>query len=348
MKEMMKAAKLYSIGEGMKIDLVKVPKARVNDVLVDIRASGICHSDLNYRDGLSPVGKLPIILGHEIAGVVAAVGDDVEGIKIGNRVCVHYVVSCRHCLYCRTGRENFCEKYQMIGKDVDGGLAEYIAVPAVNVLKLPDAIPFEQGAIMGCAVSTAYHALKRGRVMPGETVVIYGVGGLGIHAVQLAARIFGAGKVIAVDVLDEKLKLAKKLGADEIINAANDEPAKSIKTMTNAKLADVVLDFVGFRSTIEKGIECVGKSGRIVIAGLGKVEDITVSPYKSIIGKEMEIIGVNDHYKSELATLIQLTSSGKLDLSNSVTHRVSLDDVNLGIEILEKKIGNPVRVVVVK
>lgn len=343
----MKAARLHRLKEKLSIDLVEVPPVRTGEVLVDVKAAGICHSDIHFRDGVSSVRKMPMILGHEIAGVIAEVGDQAAGIKEGDRVNVHYVISCGDCFFCRTGRENLCEKYQMIGKDVDGGMAEYIAVPARNVLRLPDAIPFEQGAIMSCAVSTAYHALKRGRVSSGDIVVICGIGGLGIHAVQLAAKIFGAGAVIAVDVLDEKLALAKRLGADHVVNFAREDPWKKIGEITSGRFADVVLDFVGFRKTIQKGIDCVGKGGRMVLAGIG-LEDICVSFYKTIIGKEMELIGVNDHLKSELAQLIELVDSGKIDLSSTVTHRVQLEDVNYGMEILEKKIGNPVRVVVVK
>ncbi len=343
----MKAARLHRLKEKLSIDLVEVPQVKTGEVLVDIKAAGICHSDINYRDGVSPVGKLPIVLGHEIAGVVAGVGDQAAGIKEGHRVSVHYVISCGDCFFCRTERENLCEKYQMIGKDVDGGLADYITVPARNVLRLSDAISFEQAAIMGCAVSTPHHALKRGRVSSGDTVVIYGVGGLGINAVQLAAKIFGAGLVIAVDVSDEKLALAKKLGADHVVNFAIDAPSEKIAEITNGRLADVVLDFVGLRRTIETGIDCVGKGGRMVLVGIGP-EDIRISPYKTMIGKEMELIGVNDHLKSELAQLVEIVDSGKIDLSAVVTHRVRLEDVNYGMEILEKKIGNPLRVLVVK
>jgi len=343
----MKAARLHRIGEKLRIDEVQVPRVGAHEVLVDVKASGICHSDLNYRDGTAPVGKLPITLGHEVAGVIAEVGDRVKEVKEGDRVCVHYVISCGSCFFCSSGRENLCEEYRMIGKDVDGGFAEYIRVPARNVLKLPETVPFEQGAIMGCAVSTPFHALRRSRLVVGETAVIYGVGGLGVHAVQLASKIFGAGKVIAVDVSEEKLRLAKQLGADEVVNAAEEDPAESIKEITNGKLADVALDFVGLRKTIEKAIDCVGKGGRTVIVGIGP-EDVQVSPYGSLIAKEMELIGVNDHLKSEMAQLVRLVESGRLDLSTSITHRVPLEEVNRGMEILEKKIGNPVRVVAVQ
>lgn len=341
----MKAAQLHKIGEKLRLDYVPIPTLDAEDVLVNVKASGICHSDINYREGISPVGKLPIILGHEIAGIISEVGPHVWTVDKGDRVCVHYVLSCGKCSFCITGKDNLCEHYKMIGKDVDGGFAEFIKVPVRNVLKLPNSIPFEQGAIIGCAVSTAFHALRRGRVNIGETVVIYGVGGVGIHAVQLAAKVFGAGKVIAVDISEEKLKIAKKVGADEVVNAIKEKPMERIKEITNGKLSDVALDFVGSTFTIEEAINCVGKGGRMLIVGIGS-EEITVSPYKTIIGKEIEIIGVNDHLESEMIQLVNLVDSKKIDLSTSITHRVQLEDVNYGMEILEKKIGNPIRIVV--
>jgi propanol-preferring alcohol dehydrogenase len=341
----MKAARLHKIGEELRLDHVEVPSVGDYEVLVEVRASGICHSDINYRDGVSRVGRLPITLGHEISGIVAETGRKVEHIARGERVCVHYVISCGQCEFCLSGFETYCRKYQMVGKDLDGGFAEYVRVPASNVLALPEAVQFEQGAILGCAVSTAYHALRRGRVRSGETVVICGVGGLGIHAVQLAAALFKAGNIIAVDMLDHKLSLAKKLGAKEVINASRDDPAETISTLTDGRGADVVVDFVGQRKTIERAIACARKGGRIVVVGISS-EDLHISPYSTIIGKEIELVGVNDHLKSELAELIGLVSSGGIDLSGSVTHKVKLDEVNRGIQILEKDIGNPVRVVV--
>jgi propanol-preferring alcohol dehydrogenase len=341
----MMAARLHRVKEKLHIESVPVPVLGEEDVLIEVKASGICHSDINYREGISVVGRLPIILGHEIAGIIADVGGRVHGIEKGDRVCVHYVLSCGECVFCATGRENFCEHYKMVGKDVDGGFAEYVKVPFKNALKLPSSIPFEQGAIIGCAVSTAFHALKRGRVNAGETVVIYGVGGVGIHAVQLAARIFGAGKVIAVDISEQKLKIAKKAGADEVINAAKEKPVQRIKEITYGKLSDVSLDFVGLKTTLEQAINCVGKGGRVVVVGISS-ENITVHPYKTIIGKEIEIIGVNDHLKSEMIQLINLVDSGKIDFSTSITHKIRLEDVNYGMEMLEKGTENPVRIVI--
>jgi propanol-preferring alcohol dehydrogenase len=340
-----KAARLHKIGEDLKLDEVEVPSVADDEVLVRVRASGICHSDINYRDGVGKVGSLPITLGHEISGTVAERGSRVEQAAAGERVCVHYVIGCGRCKFCLAGLETYCRKYQMVGKDLDGGFAEYVKVPAANVLALPETLPFEQGAILGCAVSTAYHALRRGRVRSGESVVVYGVGGLGVQAVQLAASHFKAGSVIAIDVLDHKLSLARKLGAKEAINASQVDPAERIREITDGHGADVVLDFVGRKSTLKNAVTFAGMGGRIVVVGISS-DELRISPYSTIIGKEIELLGSNDHLKSELAELIQLVGSRRIDISSSITHRVKLEEVNKGIQILEKGIGDPVRVVV--
>lgn len=205
---------------------------------------------------------------------------------------------------------------------MDGGFAEFINVPAENVLKLPECIPFEQGALVGCAVSTAFHSLKRARVNVGDTVAIYGVGGVGIHAVQLASKVFEAGMVIAIDVSDKKLELAKRLGADYAINGNRVNVVDRIQELTEGNLGDSLLEFVGQKETIEEALKCVAKGGKLAIVGIGS-NDIRISPYRTLIGKEMEIIGVNDHLKSEMDYLLKLIQTRKIDLSNSISHRFS-------------------------
>ena len=343
----MKAARLHRIHKKLSLDRIPVPKISASDVLVDVRASGICHSDVNYRDGVAPVAKLPIILGHEIAGVVAEKGARVKGLEIGDRIVVHYVSSCGRCRYCRSDRENLCVKYEMIGKDIDGGFAEYSCVPATSTVPLPDRIPFEQGAIMGCAVSTAYHALNRGGLKRGENVGVIGVGGLGMHAIQLAKKIFHAGQVVAVDRFDWKLKHAKRSGATDIVNVEKQDATTAMRRLTDGGFADLVVDFVGHENTIRQGIDFVAKGGRLVIVGIG-AKSVTISPYESLIGKEMKIVGVDDHLKSELIQLIDLVRYRKLDLSHSVTHRVALDEINAGFKILGDPIEHPIRVVASK
>jgi len=347
LNEWMIAARMHRIGAELRVERVKVPTINDGEVLVNVRASGICHSDINYRDGIAPVGKLPITLGHEIAGVVVRTGARVKGIREGERALLHYIKSCGRCSFCRSGFENYCNRYQMIGKDVDGGFAEFAKIPARNIVKIPEALPYEQAAIMGCAVPTAYHALKRGRVHPGNVVVILGVGGLGIHAVQLATRIFKAGTVVAVDVLDWKLRLAKRLGAKVTVNANNDDVSEIISRVTDGKFGDVVLDFVGHRKTIEQAIASTGKGGRVVIVGISR-DSLEITPYKTIIGRELEIIGVDDHLNSELDELVKLVRAEKISLSRSITHKVTLNTINHGFKILESTRERALRIVVVK
>ena len=235
----------------------------------------------------------------------------------------------------------------MIGKDIDGGFGEYLRVPAASTVRLPDRIPFEQGAIIGCAVSTAYHTLRRARLQPKETVAVIGVGGLGMHAVQLAKKIFHAGRVIALDRLDWKLKLAKRFGATDSANVENQDAMAVMRRLTNGTFADVVIDFVGNEKTIQEGVDLVGKGGRLVIVGIG-AKSMTISPYKSLIGKEMEIVGVDDHLRSELIQLIDFVGSRKIDLSHSVTHRITLEEINAGFKILEDPNEHPIRIVASK
>ena len=344
MAESMIAVRLHRIGTRFSVDRVNIPTIGPSDVLVGVKACGLCHSDMNYRDGVAPVGKIPITLGHEIAGVVAKTGARVRGLRERDRVLVHYIVSCGKCSFCRSGLENYCIHYRMIGKDIDGGFAEFVKVPARSIMKFPATLPFEQAALMGCAVPTAYHALKRGRVQQGDVVVIFGIGGVGIHAVQLVARVFKAKTVIAVDVLDWKLKLARELGATGIVNAAKQDVPKAISRITGGKLGNVAVDFVSHNRTMKQAIASSGKGGRVVLVGITR-DSLQVTPYKTLLGSELEIIGVNDHLHSEMVDLIQLIRDRRISLSRSVTHTVRLDAINHGFEILQSNREKPIRIV---
>ena len=347
MVESMIAARLHRIGAKLSFDRVNVPTIGHSDVLVDVKACGLCHSDMNYRDGVAPVGKIPITLGHEIAGVVAKTGVRVSGIRERDRVLVHYIASCGKCSYCRSGLENYCIHYRMIGKDLDGGFAEFVKVPAQNIVKLPLALSFEQAALMGCAVPTAYHALKRGRVQEGDVVVIFGIGGVGIHAVQLAAKVFKSKMVIAVDVLDWKLELARELGANAVVNAAKQDVPRAVSKITQGKFGNVAVDFVCHSGTMKQAIASGGKGGRIVFVGITK-DTLQIAPYKTLLGSELELIGVDDHLYSEMIELIQLINDRQISLTRSVTHTVTLDAVNHGFEILQSRREKAVRVVMTK
>ena len=315
------------------------------EVLVRVRAAGICHSDAHYRRGLSSMGPLPLTLGHEVAGVVERLGTDVRSHSAGDHVSLHYLLTCNACEHCRAGRETYCPSAAMLGHHVDGGFAETITVPARNAVQLPQEIPFEWGAIMMCSSATALHALRKGRVRSGERVAVFGFGGLGVSAVQLA-RVLGASAVFAVDIRPEKLTLAAKLGA-VAIDASRGDPAAMLKDATRGAGIDVALDFVGLSSVMRQTVGCLAPQGRAVLVALSD-QRLELDPYREILGPEAELIGSNDHTLAEVEEVIRFASAKKLDLSSAVTATVPLEAgaINGVLDALEQNRAG-VRTVVV-
>jgi len=320
----MQAVRLTAIGRPLERQEVLPRNAGAGELLVRVRAAGICHSDAHYRSGLSPMGALPITLGHEIAGVVAQVGPGVATHAVGDRVCLHYLVTCGDCAACRRGLETWCERGAMLGHHVDGGFAEAITVPARNAVPLPASIPFEHGAILMCSSATALHALRKGRLEAGERVAIFGSGGLGVSALQLA-RALGAREVFAVDIRTEKLALAGSLGAIAV-DAARGDPVAQLMEMTGGTGIDVALDFVGSPAVMRQAVRCLAPRGRAVLVALSD-QKLELDPYREILGREAELIGSNDHTLAEITEVIELVERGALDLSPAVTATVPLDAV---------------------
>jgi propanol-preferring alcohol dehydrogenase len=341
----MKAVRLIAPGRPLEMQEVAVPTVGPKEVLVRVKAAGICHSDVHYRAGISPVRPLPLTLGHEIAGVIERAGPEVVNVKVGDRVCVHYMVTCGDCAYCSLGSEQFCVSGSMVGKYRDGGYAEYIRVPARNAFPLPDEIPFEQGAIMMCSSATSFHALRKGRLKAGESVAVFGVGGLGMSAVQLA-RAAGALDVYAVDIDAGKLEMAKRLGAIPV-NAAQTDPVAEIKRLTGGRGVDVALELIGLPLTMQQAFKSLAVFGRAVIAGITD-RTFEIAPYNDLLNKETELIGASDHLAHELPPLIELARRGLLDLSGVITDTVPLDAeaINAAMDRLER-FGGDVRVVIV-
>ena len=341
----MKAVRLIEVNHPLQMQDVPMPTFGEGDVLVRIKASGICRSDVHYRAGKSPVWPLPLTLGHEIAGAVEQVGKQVTTVKVGDRVCLHYLLSCGDCYYCSTGNEQFCLQGSMLGHYSDGGYAEYIAVPERNAVHLPIEIPFDQGAILMCSSATSFHALRKSRLTAGETVAIFGAGGLGISGIQLA-QAFGALDVYAVDINAEKLRLAEKYGAIPV-NARSSDPVAEILRLTHNKGVDVSLELIGLPQTMRQAVQCLAVMGRAVVAGISDTP-LEINTYQELLGKENEIIGTNDHLLQELPLLIEMTRRGKLNLSDAVTRTVPLDAdvINQVLDDLEG-FGGDVRTVIV-
>src|SRR2546421_11762148 len=341
----MKAVRLTAIHAPLEQQQIDVPSLRPNDVLIRIRAAGICHSDAHYRAGVSPVARLPLTLGHEVAGVVDQTGERVENFKPADRVCVHYLVTCGTCAFCRAGNEQFCAAAQMIGKDRDGGYAEFIALPERSVFHLPNEIPFEEGAILMCSSATSLHALKKARLRAGETVAVFGVGGLGVSAIQLALHL-GAAKIFGVDINPEKLRLAARFGAVPV-NAAERDPVAQIRELTSGAGVDVALELVCLPLTMQQAVQSLGKLGRAALVGLTQ-QRFEIAPYSELLNKEGEIIGVSDHLASEIPSLLELARTRKLDLTDGIIRTIPLEAAaaNTALDGLEN-FGDDVRVVIV-
>jgi propanol-preferring alcohol dehydrogenase len=280
----MRAVRLTELKSPLVDAEIDDPTAAPAEVVVEIRAAGICHSDAHYRAGGGAV-TLPLTLGHEIAGVIA--GTD-------RRVALHYLHD--------DGR--------MLGKEVDGGYAERIAVPAANLVPIPDGVAFDAAAVMMCSTATAYHALRLASLRAGESVVIIGFGGLGASAAQLA-KVMGAGQLFAVDRVREKLDLARSFGA---IPAAIDE----------LRDIDVALDFAGHPPTTLAALRSLRRGGRIMIVAIN-LRELAIDPYRDVLANERRIIGVSDHTRDELVELFELARRGDLDMSRVITRRVGLE-----------------------
>jgi 2-desacetyl-2-hydroxyethyl bacteriochlorophyllide A dehydrogenase len=346
MPEKMKAARFYKVGEPLKIDLVPIPELGRDEVLVDIKACGICGSDIHIvYDGVTPTAYSPITLGHEPSGVIAALGQEVEGWKVGERVAVNPFITCGKCINCLSGNSQICSSRRVIGIHNEGGLAEFLKIPAKNLIRLQGDIPFDQGGIAVDAVATPFHAItNRGALKVGEKVAIFGCGGLGIHGVQIA-KICGASLVVAVDTIDSALKRAKKVGADEIIDPRKEPTIQKIKEMTGGMGVDLALEFIGLKETIEQAIGCIRVGGRVVVVGLGP-EIISLPPPTTFVRTELSLLGSYGSTTLEIQNVVDLVASGKLNLSDSITERFPLEEVNKGLDHLYKKIGNPIRIVI--
>jgi len=341
----MRAVRLAQLGKPLEKADISIPQIGSSDVLIRVAAAGICHSDAHYRDGISKIDRLPLTLGHEVAGRVEKVGSDVTHLSEGDRVCVHYLVHCGSCEFCVRGLEQFCRSGQMIGKHRDGGYAEFIKVPGANAFQLPDETPFEVGAIIMCSSATALHALYKARFKAGESIAIFGFGGLGFSALQLA-RAFECGNVYVVEINPAKLSTAARMGAIAI-DARSADPVDQIKDATAGKGVDVALELIGFAKTKRQAVLCLAPLGRAALVGL-TTESMSIHPYSEVINKEAEIIGVSDHLGTELAALIEFARSGKLRFPPETLRVVDLDavQINATLDALQDSI-NHVRTVIV-
>ena len=333
----MKAAVFREAGKPLTIEEIPTPAPGPGEALVRVAGCGMCHTDLHYMDhGVKPFKTPPLVLGHEIAGTVAAVGVGVTGRAPGDRVVIPSVFGCGRCEFCRHGRENLCVDMVMLGNNIDGGYAEYVVVPARELVPVPDSLPLEKACVVADALSTPFHAVRnRARVRPGETVAVVGCGGVGLNVVQCAAA--AGGRVVALDLNDARLAIATRLGAFATLNPGTMErPDKKVRELTGGG-AEVVFEAIGNPKTMELGFSLLRKGGRMCVIGYTH-EPMTLSAAR-LMYYELEVMGSLGCGAGEYPDILALVAAGRLTLDPIVSGTIPLANINEGFDRLRRGEG---------
>jgi len=346
-----KAAVLYEVNKPLEVVDVDVGRPKAGEVLVRTVSAGVCHSDLHVMHGDLP-SNLPVVIGHEGAGVVEAVGDGVTAFKKGDHVIMVWRAPCGDCFYCLRGKPILCDagtKIRFTGRLMDGtsrfsrrgeeikhfagvsSFAEYTVIPQQGLVSIRKDVPLETAALVGCAVMTGVGAaINTARVEPGSTVVVFGSGGVGLNVIQGAA-LAGAEKVIAVDLLDNKLAYAKQFGATHTINNKDGEAVAEIKELTGGIGADYAFDAIGHVKVLEQGLECIRKAGTLVCVGMPNHQAhfaFTVFPFILAEKRILSSIYGSANPVIDFPRLLNLYVAGKLKLDELVSRTYAIGEVN--------------------
>ena len=326
----MRAAVLEEFGKPLAVRQMEVPGIGRHDALVKVRYCGVCGTDLKIRSGRWGTADLPMIMGHEASGEVAEVGPEVSDFRPGDRVVVNFYVTCAMCGYCRQGRDTLCDHVRQHGFNIDGGFAEYFRTPAANLCRVPEHVPLEEACILACAVSTSYHAVtKRASIYPGTTVALVGTGGVGLHALQMA-RLAG-GWTVAVDVSEDRLAIARKLGADATVDAREGDFHQRVRELTDGQGVDVVMEFAANEHTLESSYLSLKRGGRLVFVGYGPEQPLTLKPHEAV-RNELEVVGSRAASTQELRETMDLVAQGRI--RPIIDQYLPLDDVEHAYDLL--------------
>jgi len=345
MVDTMRAERFYVDSKTIAVEDVPVPEPGLGEVLVKVAFCGICHSDLSLINGTFPPQQPVVTQGHEASGTIAKLGPDVTGWAEGDRVIVAAGRPCLTCANCLRGDVANCLRLQLMAFAYDGAWAEYTVAQAIGLTRVPDNVPLEQAAILADAVSTPFGAVVRtGRVGIGESIGVWGIGGIGTHIVQLA-RLVGAVPVIAVDIKPAVLDRALELGADYAFEAGDPALRDKIAEVTDGRKLDVAFDAVGLKSTFEQALDSVGVGGRLVVVGYSD-QTPTIGPTAMFGLSQKQVLGHLGYQNVDIGTLATLVSRGRLDISRSISDVVPLEDIREAVGKLERHEGDPIRILV--
>ncbi|MGI0011681.1 MAG: alcohol dehydrogenase, partial [Nitrosopumilaceae archaeon] len=339
----MKAAQIVTPKEPLQLKNIEIPKPNEFQVVVKVKAVGVCHSDLHLWEGGYDAGagvflkatdrgvKFPVTPGHEVVGTITQIGNSVKDIKIGDEVLVYPWIGCGICPACKAENENLCDAPRSLGVFQDGGYAEYVLVPHFKYLIKISGIDLEGAASLACSGLTAFTAVKKANTNAGEFLVIIGAGGLGLMSIQIAKAIRKS-TIICADLDDNKLAAAKKLGADHTINSKDPEAVQKIISICNSKGAECVIDFVNAPPTVKMGLALLRKRGNLILVGLfgGSAEIVLPTiPLKAIT--------IQGAYTGNYKNLVELVELAKKGVINPITSkRYSLDEANTALEDLKQ------------
>ena len=339
----MKSAQIIEPNKPLQINEIVLPNPNGNQVIIKVKSTGVCHSDLHLWEGGYDTGdgfmkvtdrgvKFPVTPGHEVVGTVEQIGDSVEGVNIGDLVLIYPWIGCEQCPTCENGDTNLCESPKSLGVFQNGGYAEYVLVPDSKFLAKINNLDPDAAASLACSGLTAFTAIKKALVNKPENILIVGAGGLGLMGVQIAKALTNS-NIICADLDDEKLNSAKKLGATHIVNTKEPDAIKEIMSICNEKGVDSIIDFVNAPPTVKMDLSIIRKRGNIVLVGLfgGSVDLSLVSiPLKAIT-----IQGAYTGNYNDMIELIQLAESGVIN--PIVSKHYTLDEANIALEDLKNR-----------
>jgi L-iditol 2-dehydrogenase len=336
----MRAVQLFAPGDLRCVEAEKPVIKNSEDIIIKVKACGVCGSDL-MRVMVKGAYRHPITIGHEFSGTVDAIGPGETGLKIGDRVTVVPLIACGQCDYCKIGQYVLCDDYSYYGSRINGAMAEYVKVNASNIIKIPSNIDFESGA-MTDPVAVALHTVRKTKIEPGQNAAVFGLGAIGLLAIQWL-KYSGCSEIYAIDIFNEKLKLAERLGADVSINANNENVVEVINKKTDRKGLDIAIELSGSKVAQIQAIDSVRKLGRVIFCGIS-YDDLVIpnSTLSKILRGEIEIIGSWNSLSSPLPvnewhSSLKFMNSGKIKCNPVISHRFGLEECMKAFDMMFNK-----------